>query len=465
MQEKTQEEKQQQFDHGMMLVGSGRLEDAFRHFDGMSQEYSDNGYVWGTFAVVANMQGKMALAENAYRNAVVLDPETPLWREQFALSILPGGRVGEALGLVEGLDTLGADFVQATALEFADQTGEALAALGDLIERVKVYPFKNDGRELHPSHFMGRARYIAAKCLYREGEYGLALDQLDMCPESPDTLIERGKCYEKLGRAEAWAVYQRANAAHGHRFDLEIFRKQRKLEKNMQMTRQSTLDGSKFIFIVGIPRSGTSLVEQVLGMHPEVTPMGERKDTAPIVRDLGSRGWPDLDLEDLDRVAGYYHKGDRDGTVPGTGFVTDKLPENWRYVPMLKALFPGCMIVHVIRNPEDALLSCFTQLFASSAMGWANSVEGLRAYYRAWEDTEVGGIEIRYEELVSEPERVIPDLLGKLGLPPCVECLSPHKSDRLVGTASYAQVKKPINTKSIGRGAKFAEYLAPVFEP
>ena len=105
------------------------------------------------------------------------------------------------------------------------------------------------------------------------------------------------------------------------------------------------------------------------------------------------------------------------------------------------------------------------QMFHTTGTSWSNSVEGLKHYYEEWKNTVVDSdITVRYEELVSNPNVEIPKLLNSLELSFHEECLYPHKSDRHVATASYSQVKRPINTKSIGRGENYAEFLSPVFQ-
>jgi hypothetical protein len=104
------------------------------------------------------------------------------------------------------------------------------------------------------------------------------------------------------------------------------------------------------------------------------------------------------------------------------------------------------------------------QRFHTVGTAWSNSVEGLKHYYDEWLKTDVDAdITVRYEELVSDPDTEIPKLLKNLGLSFHEECLYPHKSKRHVATASYSQVKKPINNKSVGRGKNYAKFLLPIF--
>ena len=223
--------------------------------------------------------------------------------------------------------------------------------------------------------------------------------------------------------------------------------------QNAPRTHQGTREGSNLIFIVGIPRSGTSLLEQILSCHPQITAMGERPEIGYISHILDGEGWPDLSPSQIDHFADQYLEG-----CPDQGFLTDKMPDNWCYQGLIKQMFPKAQIVHCIRDPHDCLASCFMQSFASNSLGWTTTVEGLRTYYHLWQGAAISG-GVHYEELVRGPEAVVGPLLKDLGLPFDERCLRPEESLRHVNTASYAQVKEPIHSRSIGRGDPYQRHI------
>ena len=455
---------QQEFDEGVVLLESGRAEEARLHFQKMLEAHPNNGYIWGALGLACGNLGRTNESIDAYRKAVILDPTTHIWREQLALTILPNGRFEEAASLVEGVDSIGALFVEASASEFRGDFSATIALIEQIQERCRNPPAIEVGRALPPEYFAERSRYLLGRVHLKLGRYTESYQTLLGCQGSPDTHYDLGTVLEKLGDHEkAWQHWTFANEISRHAFDSARFREKRDLELAAKFSHRGADPGGDLIFIVGIPRSGTSLVEQVLSRHPDVTPMGERTALTPIVNEMGGAGWPDVGSEYWDLFTGMYREGLPEG-VSGKTRYTDKMPENWRHTKMIRAMFPGCKIVHVVRNPEDALVSCYSQNFQNSALAWSCSLEGMRTYYQEWARTPIEEITVKYEDLVSSPDKVIPALLENLGLSPCEDCLYPDQSDRFMATASYEQVRKPINARSVGRGKPFIKWLAPVFE-
>lgn len=456
----------EEFEFGMNLFQSGNRDGAYQYFQAMLKRYQDNGYLWGVMGMVASSVGRIDEARECYKNSVLLDPKSDIWREQYAFSLVGLGKFEEVEKILEGINTIGSNVVRAQVREVAGLLKEAITFCEKAVEQAsEVEEVVLDGRKLPPAYFDRKAKVIKAKCLRRMGEYQKGLDTLQGLAWSPELAHELGMLHDKLGNyAEAWGHFSEVNK-QGLVYNRDKFKIKRELEKKVVRSNTGTLDCSRFIFIVGIPRSGTSLTEQILSMHPEVTAMGERKDLDKIANDLGAAWWPDLSVDQIDQIATIYTKGKHDGPVPEQGYVTDKLPGNWRHTGLIRQMFPGAKIIHCVRNPEDCLASCYMQMFHTIGTSWSNSVEGLKHYYEEWKNTEVDAdVVVRYEELVSSPETEIPSLLESLGLSFHEGCLYPHKSDRHVATASYSQVKKPINTKSIGRGKNYAEFLSPIFQ-
>jgi len=453
---------EQRYDQAVQVMRLGLHYEATNILTEILQEAPKNGYVWGTLGLAYLSSGHVLRAEDAFRKAIRFDGQTTIWREQLGYILPTRGKIEEALSLVEGLQSAGADLVRAFAYEYLADYQRALDSLLVAEDKVARAKFVDDGRTVPPEVWWAQGLLLKSRCYRRLGEPQKALEVCAQLGSKGDTqalAFEKAWIYHQIGDwASSWSSLLQAN--QGSKFDLVKFRAKRVLERNVTRTHQSTRDGSRFVFIVGIPRSGTSLVEQILSQHAQVVPMGERNDLTNIVNRLGSAGWPDLQPDELNSFADMYI-GATAATEKGQ-LVTDKLPDNWRHTGLIQQLLPGAKIVHCVRNPEDVLLSCFQQNFASSGMGWASSLEGLRTYYEEWRKTEVPGFQLRYEELVHEPERVIRELLDYLGLPFEEDCLYPDRSDRVVATASYAQVKKPITPKSVGKGRHYMEWLGEI---
>lgn len=239
----------------------------------------------------------------------------------------------------------------------------------------------------------------------------------------------------------------------------------------------SGCDSELPVFVVGMPRSGTSLVEQILGRHPAIRPCGERRDIYRLPRRLSNgdaeRHWPEV-LERVDRqtlasIARDYLDGGRAGDADCLR-LTDKLPGNYINLGLIQLLFPGARVIYCRRDPMDTGLSCFQQNFRSKGMDFARDLRhiGLRqqACWRLmahWSEALSLPIHVvDYETLVEDSENVSRGLVDFLGLPWDQACLDFHLSDRLVQTASYEQVRRPIYRSSVGRWKNYARWLAPL---
>lgn len=233
------------------------------------------------------------------------------------------------------------------------------------------------------------------------------------------------------------------------------------------------------VFIVGMHRSGTSLVEQILACHPDVHGAGELPDIMQMVSSLHSLLGSDcrnidclpmmtknvLDLlseKHLARLASLGGPSKR---------VVDKMPGNFMYLGFIQQMFPGARIIHCIRNPLDTCLSTYFQNFGG-AQTYMNDLGDLGYVYRCYHRMMVHWqkvlrlpvLQIQYEELVARPGHVIRELVAFCGLPWCEQCLSFHSSERFVNTASYDQVRQPMYTRSVKRWEHYKKHLGPLRE-
>ena len=231
------------------------------------------------------------------------------------------------------------------------------------------------------------------------------------------------------------------------------------------------------VFIVGMPRSGTTLVEQIISSHPRAAGAGELPDIPWLIQrlpaELGSgAGYPGcveaLDRESVQRLAGSYL--DRLGLVSATtDRVTDKLPMNYMHLGLIAVLFPNAVIVHCKRDPMDTCLSCYFQNF-SRDLGFCFDLEDLGFYYRHYETLMAFWAEVlplcihdvAYEDLVKNPEDVSRGLIEACGLEWDPRCLSPHKNRRPVKTASSWQVRQPLYKTSVARWKRYEKHLGPL---
>jgi hypothetical protein len=233
------------------------------------------------------------------------------------------------------------------------------------------------------------------------------------------------------------------------------------------------------IFVVGVPRSGTSLAEQILASHPHVGGAGELHDISQIVIRLADRlGGPELYPESLGRLEPaptramaeeYLHQlRHRCGEAPR---VVDKMPLNYQHLGVIAALFPRARVVHCIRDPVDTCLSCYFQDF-THPMPFGPDLAHLGHHYRQYQRLMVHFtrvlplplFELRYEELIANQEAVSRRLIEFCGLDWDDRCLRFHDTARAVNTSNALQVRKPLYRNSVGRWKRYAAHLGPLLE-
>jgi tetratricopeptide (TPR) repeat protein len=231
------------------------------------------------------------------------------------------------------------------------------------------------------------------------------------------------------------------------------------------------------VFILGMPRSGTTLTEQIIASHPSVFGAGELRDLTDLMnsRHVGSGFYPEkilgLTPEQMATLGQEYHAGLKK-RAPGALRITDKMPENYLFIGMIKLILPNAKIIHVSRHPLDTCLSCFTRLFSFHQEGTYDLYELGRLYreYKLLMDhwravlPPNSFMDIRYEDLVDDTETHARRLIEYCGLPWDEACLEFHKTKRNVRTASVTQVRQPIYKSSVARWAKYERYLGPLIE-
>lgn len=215
------------------------------------------------------------------------------------------------------------------------------------------------------------------------------------------------------------------------------------------------------IFIVGMPRSGTSLIEQMLSCHPDVNPGGELNFLHRLIQHFNfatpRKSCKDIARQYLQAIAGI--KGDKK-------CFTDKLPHNFLYVGLIYLCFRDAKIIHCVRDAMDTCFSCYKQDFRR-AHHFSNDLTSLGHYYNAylklmahWHTILPGHmLDVKYEDIVNNPKAEVERMLAYCNLPWNDACLNFHSSSRFVDTASRDQVAKPIYISSVGRWKHYQQYL------
>ncbi len=228
------------------------------------------------------------------------------------------------------------------------------------------------------------------------------------------------------------------------------------------------------IFILGMPRSGSTLVEQILASHPLVEGTAELPDIPLLARKLfGRDGGPEalaaLSADDVRSLGEEYIERTKVQRREGKPFFIDKMPNNWVHVGLIRLILPNAKIIDARRHPLDCCVSNFRQHYARG-QGFSYSLEDMGRYYAdyvrlmAHFDRVQPGRVIRviHEQLVDDPEAEIRRLLDALGLVFDPACLAFHETKRAVRTASSEQVRRPINREGIGQWRAYEAWLDPL---
>lgn len=232
------------------------------------------------------------------------------------------------------------------------------------------------------------------------------------------------------------------------------------------------------IFVLGMPRSGTTLTETIIASHPDVYGAGELPDLLQIAGKGHGRnetGYPlnllDMTTDDLGRMGAQY-AAQLKARAPEAKNITDKMPANYLGIGLIHLMLPNAKIVHIRRNAVDTCVSQFTRLFNRS-QHQSYDLRELGRYYRSylkvmahWREVLPPGsfYELQYEQLVANQEEESRKLISYCGLDWNDACLSPDKTERNVKTASVTQVRQPVYTSSVERWRVYEKYLGPLLE-
>ena len=219
------------------------------------------------------------------------------------------------------------------------------------------------------------------------------------------------------------------------------------------------------VFICGLFRSGSTLAERILARHPKVAAGGEL-DLIPALIETELQPYPEAaKTADADRLAESYLDGVR-ARIPWVSVVTDKRPDNFLHIGLIKTMFPEARIVHTVRNPLDNLLSLYFlhldpgmayALDLEDAAHWHGQYRRLMAHWKRLYPDDI--FDLDYDRLVAGPRPEIEALLAFCGLAWDEACLAPHEADAVVKTASTWQVREPLYSRASGRWRHYARHL------
>lgn len=299
---------------------------------------------------------------------------------------------------------------------------------------------------------------------------GKALEDTERYDEA-FTAYAEGNRLHRSGHPHDEAEHVRSTAFTRDFFSEELFQQCAELDENQNAAHDERVP----VFIVGMPRSGTTLIEQVLASHPSLFGAGELRTLSLLARSVnlppaGTPGW-DKQLLEL-RKLGQTYLDNVWKLAPNARYITDKMPGNYMYLGLLHLMLPQAKIIHAMREPMDSCFSCYALRFRDGHE-YCYDMESLGRHYlryrqlmQHWHKVLPPGriLDLRYEDMVADLEGQARRLLEYVGLPWDPSCLSFYENKRAVSTASVTQVRKPIYTSSVARWKRFEKHLGPLME-
>ena len=481
------------YQYAQVLLDLGRVEPAIAQLERAVALKPDFVEAHGDLGNIHYECGRYEAAEASYRRAVDFSAGED-W--------VPHHNLAHALAALQRNDEAHEviDKVVALAPDRAEPHGMK-AMLYELDHRLdEARRSAERAMALDPAN--GSGLTVLAKLERRKGDFDAALKLLERADPARMSEIqkvtwysERGRAFDRLQRyAEAFQSFAQSGAALGRyrrvTYDaapeeaamdrIEAWFSNRAAAHRLPAA-DDRGDAPQPIFVLGFLRSGTTLVEQILGSHDDIAPLGELalvEDCLAALNDELGDTFPDgLDaLENeallglLNRLRDRYLQGARallDPTGTRKWFV-DKAPLNSRHIGLIRLMFPKAPILHVVRHPLDTVLSCyFENFFAVHA--WSYSLDdAARLYARVHAHMKAMSelvpkrpIQLRYERLVAEPEKEVRGLLSLLGVDWDPKCLKFYESERRARTASYEQVTRPIYSSSVDRYRHYLPFIEP----
>jgi len=415
---------------------------------------ANHGLSWNNLGSALEQQGDKGAALDAYNKAIELNPMHAEAQNNAGAIYSEQGKLDQARACFAAAIAARADFVEAhynlSSLKTYKKDDPHLAILEQVYAR----------RTSLSDHARIRYCFALGKALDDTGEYDRAY-----------------AAYEEGNRVQHALLPMNETAA-----DAMLDNIIRIFDKKYFAARKYVLSTAAVrtpIFIVGMPRSGTTLLEQVLCSHPSVYGAGELVDLSEVITALTgaqqgqsfTEGVAGLTTDDMQRLGEEYLK--RVWMLsPDSAYITDKMPANFFYLGLIHLALPQAKIIHAMRDPMDSCFSCYSRLF-NDTMEFAYDQGTLGRYYvrymklmQHWRKVLPKGrlLDLRYEDMVEDTEKQARRVLDFVGLPWDENCLEFHKNDRLVKTASVAQVRKPIYKTSVSRWKHFARHLKPLYD-
>ena len=477
----------------LLLLGKGAVAEAEVHARNAVRIAPENPQAHNLMGMILTEANRPDVGEYHYRRVLELTTgRDPVLLANLAWNLTTQGRVAEARVLYHELLTAAPNVRQSLVglarLEEADRNFEAAQRLLDEVEKRYAHD---------PALRLARAVLLGRQQKYDDALSLIAPIAGSEAPLGPNELLEKGRLLDQLQRYDdAWTAF-----AEGKRLAREIsgisYMDDAAGEQISRLQRffvtgrlrllpraDARTDVAQPIFILGFPRSGTTLIEQMLSAHPriaagdelplinEITGIMPRLFASPLAYpEALAELWMGDQRSGLNYLRDHYLRRVAEMGIPGPGVAhfTDKMPLNETHLGLIALLFPRAPLIHVLRNPLDVMVSAFSNAFTHGFHCAADLQTAARHYIRIADlvrhyrsEMVLRYLPVHYEDVVSRPQDAVRTILDFIGEPFEPACLAPHENRRYARTASYAQVTQPLYSHSINRWMHYRRHLSPV---
>jgi tetratricopeptide (TPR) repeat protein len=468
---------------GVALSDAGKFEQAVTRYERALAIMPDFAEAHFNLANALRQQGKLNDAVAHYERALVLMPKSAAAHCNLGVALKEQGKLAAAVAQFEHALLVKADYADAHS-----NLAAVLLELGQLAAAKRAIERAIDLEPKVPGHYyaLSQIQRFAAGDPWLTAMEDLARQPLSLAKDGSIKLhFALGKAYADIGRHQtsfdhflAGNALKRSAIVYDEVATLAMLHDIRNL---LTPERMGALQGfgqrsDVPIFILGMPRSGTTLVEQILASHPQVFGGGELELLPRLVARRGDRSGVEVEVAGLcaatvHHLATEYLAGLR-RLAPAAARITDKMPANFALVGFIHLALPDARIIHVRRNPIDTCVSCFSTLF-TWGHPYTYDLAELGRYYRAyqammayWQKALPPGVmlDVQYEDVVADINAQARRMLEHCGLPWDDVCLAFYKTQRTVSTASAAQVRRPVYDTSVGRWRAYQSSLQPLLQ-
>lgn len=436
---------------------------------------------WLTLGPVLLEMAKYPEAIDAFQSAIKSDPESHVAWAGLANAYAQGSYPEKALEAYNRAIELGAD-----SAGFHMSHAHVLKTVGDQDAALREYRAAVADRPDFGEVYWSMANLKIFK--FEDEEVDAMEEQLESSKLSDTAEVHfrfaLGKAWEdRKDYDKAWHYYHTGNQAQRplvshdpvdmekrHAIIMEIFG-----EEFLEKHAGSGCDAADPILIVGLPRTGSTLVEQILASHSQVEGTSELPSLSKMASAIGRYrpdgvGFPeaarDLSGRDWRSYGENYMEDTKRHRHTDKPFFTDKLPNNFPLVGLLHLILPNAKVINTRRHPMDSCLGAYKQLFARGQT-WTYDIDDLSHYYtnyirvmNHWHTVLPGKVlDVHYEDTVTDLETQVARILDHCGLPFEEECVRFHETERAVKTASSEQVRQPIYTGALGKWQKYEKHL------